>query len=213
MERRSQRAVILARGASRRMGFPKGLARRPGQASCFLQIILDLYARFGVRSLVICGGDAADAYHPILEHCSVADGVVAGGGGDTARTLGWALDALPQDVRTVWAHPVDVPDVESATLALLEQEAAGSAEVVRPAFDGQPGHPVVLPRGALERIDGMLGGTGRGEGLRARSDSMGAVLAELVQAGRMDPLRWVPVTDPGVTRDYDEREELHGPAE
>jgi molybdenum cofactor cytidylyltransferase len=93
----------------------------------------------------------------------------------TAPSVGWLL-AL-----------ADMPFVATATLASLASRLQEGATIVRPAFAGQPGHPVGFAAALRER-------------LLAIDDSAGA--AALVRS-LADQVLVLPVDDPGCVRDID----------
>lgn len=207
-EARQDRALILARGASRRMGRPKGLARLPGQGACFLEMILNAYSAYGIEVLVVAGSGGQEAYGEVIR--SVGAGLlVADDAGDTARTVALGRRAFGAQATHLWAHPVDVPEVDPATLVGLgESSRREPTRAVRPVCEGTPGHPVVLPCALLDRIDERLGG----EGLLAADGPMGEALRRL-EEWNLPPVLSVAVDDAGVARDYDAPEDLRSAAE
>ncbi|MHB8080114.1 MAG: nucleotidyltransferase family protein [Candidatus Krumholzibacteriia bacterium] len=187
--------VILARGASRRMGRPKGLcpAGRPGR-SC-LQAVADLYAGAGWPLAVVTTEALAGLYRPLLAGGPPVLWIVRAGGGDTAWSVVAALEALAGTVTHLWLHPVDLPQVAPATLVRLAALSRRAPDcVLVPAYRDTPGHPVVLPAAPFLALRGS-----RPEGpmrplLLAAARGEGAARA---------PLRHVPVADPGVIADRD----------
>lgn len=201
---RSDRAVILARGESRRMGCPKGLAKLPGNDSCFLQMLLRSYRTVGLPVLVVTGPDGRDEYERIVRDEPEADLLAADHSGDTARSVALAWRHLGHEATHLWAHPVDLPEVDPATLRTLQENSRTEPErVIRPVWRRQPGHPVVLPGRALTALDARLpqGGLARAPG------KMNDALAMLEAAGQPG-IRVIEVEDPGVARDYDSPEDL-----
>lgn len=203
-DHRRDRAVILARGASRRMGRPKGLVRFPGRRDCFLEMLLEVYSSLGIPVLVVAGPDGNKSYGPIVGGAECAQLLTADAAGDTARSVGLAWRHLDGAATHLWAHPVDVPEVTPATLTMLLDASRREPErVLRPAWDGRPGHPVILPAQALAALDATL----PGGGLTAAEGRMQEILDGL-EAAAHPALRTLDVADPKVACDYDAPEDL-----
>lgn len=205
-------AVVLCRGASRRYGAPKAFAVAADDPRPLLARVVDLYRDRGVVGgafagiLVVTTADLADGCRERLADRSRVKIVTGPPGGDTALTLAlaWSALAVPgptgagPDVTHLWAHPVDLPRVAASTLVQLARaSAAQPGRVVRPWWDGRPGHPLILPAGLLARLAPVA----------AQADGpWRELLAAEVAAGRSPPPLPVSVADPGVVLDLDEPE-------
>jgi CTP:molybdopterin cytidylyltransferase MocA len=84
----------------------------------------------------------------------------------------------------------DMPDVTPAAVAAVVRAAGGSEDAVRGTYDGVAGHPVLLRRRLLDRVEELRGDVG----FRLVLDCANIVEVEL--AGMANP------------RDIDTREEL-----
>ncbi len=139
--------VILARGASSRMGRPKGLlssARTHGKT--FLETIADRYAELGLSGVVVTTPDLVPSHTEALATLPQFRVVGCAAGGETGRTLWHGWQAASEETTHLWAHPVDLPLVTLLTLQHLQSLAAVyAARVVRPSYLGIPGHPVIIP--------------------------------------------------------------------
>lgn len=192
--------VVLARGAGRRFGGPKALARVGGDPRPLVRRVADLYvAVLDAPLLVVTTADLREAVATAVASVPGATVLGAAGGGDTARTLGlaweWLAAHAPRCER-VWAHPVDVPRVAPRTLGQLARVAAAQpGRVVRPVWAGRPGHPVVVPAALLADLAAAA---------RAADGPWREVLAAAVAAGRAQSALAVDVADPGVVLDHDE---------
>jgi molybdenum cofactor cytidylyltransferase len=87
--------------------------------------------------------------------------------------------ALEEGADVVLLHPVDMPAVRASTLKSLLKPMGDSLEALRPEFEGAAGYPIVLSRGAAERM----------------RESGETQLEGVLKAMQ---LRRVPVKDPGV---------------
>lgn len=202
MATRTDVAVVLARGASARMGRPKGLCRRAGRARTLLQEVADLYATARLPVAVVTTPELVTPYAALFPPGAAPRWIVREGGGGTALTVAAALTELADSATHLWLHPVDLPRVRPATLAALR--AASLAEpgtVIVPACEGVPGHPVVLPCACFADLRGAAPAGGMRTLLLARARAEG---------GRAVPLRMLAVADPGVTADLDTPTEAAG---
>jgi molybdenum cofactor cytidylyltransferase len=142
--------VILAAGASSRMGRPKALlpVGRPGD--CFLTHLVATLRAGGVEEvLVVLGADAA-VVRPVAEQVAPPLRVVINP--DFARgqlsSLLVALDVVDRPgMSAIVIAPVDVPLIGVETIrALLAAYRRSRAPIVRPARGDQHGHPVLIDR-------------------------------------------------------------------
>lgn len=115
----------------------------------------------GCAPLVVVLGAAADDVAALLPGDATA--VVAPGWAEgMGASLRVGLDALDGDVALV--HLVDLPGVTAAAVARLVEAADGPDTLVRAAYDGRPGHPVLIGRahwaGVREQATGDAGARG-----------------------------------------------------
>jgi molybdenum cofactor cytidylyltransferase len=145
-------AIVLAAGASERMGVPKALLR-VGHAT-FLERVLDgaLAAGLG-RRVVVLGHDA----DKILASINLDTVAVIRSSALSAGPIG----SIRAGIRAIINHPVegaliwhvDQPHVEIATiLALVDRFRAGKCPIVVPVYRGRRGHPVVFGRAVFEEL-------------------------------------------------------------
>lgn len=154
---RNDRAVIMARGGSLRMGSPKGLLRFSAQGKTFVCMIADLYLQAGFPVDVICTAETAGAYRAefsATENVRVLEGA---SGGDTAMTVLTVWRSLIDDGMAfshLWVHPVDLPLVDSASICKLQLCSASDPScIIRPRYRGAPGHPVVIPGSHIAELE------------------------------------------------------------
>ncbi|MGE3285170.1 MAG: NTP transferase domain-containing protein [Pseudonocardia sp.] len=133
--------LLLAAGAGRRFGRPKALVELEGEP--LVRRALRVLRDGGCAPLVVVLGAAADEVAPLLPADAtavVADGWAEGMG----ASLRAGLDALAEDAALV--HLVDLPGVTATAVARLVAAAQGPQTLARAAYDGRPGHPVLLGR-------------------------------------------------------------------
>jgi nicotine blue oxidoreductase len=140
---------LLAAGAGRRFGGPKALADLDGQP-LVLRALRTLTAA-GCEPVRVVVGAAAEQVRALLPYPSSAVLAVdwATGMGASLRAGLAALEnaALPDTDQPVAAlvHLVDLPWVGPGVLTRVAAHATATA-VARAAYDGVPGHPVLLGR-------------------------------------------------------------------
>ena len=181
--------IVLAAGASVRMGVPKPLLDAGGMT--FAARLVDALAGGGCDPVVVVGASGAGA---LADEVIRGPGVLVvnpGGRGGQIGSLRVALDHLEGLTGPPGAFaftPVDNPSVAPATVrALVEAWRGSRASIVLPRFGEARGHPVVA--------DMRMAGEFRGGGLREGARTV----------VRRDPGRVleVEVADPGVADDLD----------
>lgn len=171
-------AVILAAGASSRMGFPKAILHYQGET--FLARWVRLFRPHAERLVVVAG----EHLPRIAPH--VPAGVVIVRNPDPARGMMSSLQCgLEQagEARQIWFTPVDLPLVRPETLARL---ATVAGEVVIPCHGEHRGHPVRVSRAVANALLALPAAEPPNRFLRAQQPVL------------------VQVDDPGVCRDVDD---------
>lgn len=183
-------AIVLAAGASSRMGRPKPLLDADGRT--FIRRILETLRDGGVRETVVVIRAG---------HDQVVEEVQAAGFGRTVlnprpdegqlSSLIAGLDAVDRPgVEAVLVTLVDVPLIGAGAVRLLLARAAvATAPVIRAIHDGRHGHPVIFKRELFDALRKADPATGAKPIVRA-------VQVEDVETG-----------DPGVVEDVDTPEE------
>lgn len=180
-------AIILAAGASERMGYPKALLRYRDQT--FLGTIIEACRAVGVaRPIVVLGPDE----DKILSALDLHDTVIV-------RNLDPAtgpLTSLQLGLEQVLNHPVegalvwhvDRPHVSVATIeALVERFGRGKPAIVLPEHQRRRGHPVLFGRQVFEELLHTPAAAGARAVVRADASRVAVV----------------PVTDAAVVEDVD----------
>lgn len=182
-------AVILAAGASRRMGRVKALL--PFRGETILDRLIGLYGRFAAPVIVVLGHHEAAIRQGILRGCEAEFAVNPDPERGQLSSLQCGLRLAPGDVMF---SPVDFPAVEEDTVAGLVREFVQhpAAPLVAPSHAGKHGHPVLI-RAAVKAELLALSPDG---------DTARTVLHRHGPAAR-----YLVVDDPGVTTDIDSAED------
>ena len=158
--------VVLAAGASRRMGRPKALLEVGGHPAVRVIVSRGLDAGCG-GAVVVVGSpnlarrvqDAVALMGPLPGAESVRIVVNPEPEAGRTGTMQLGLEALPKNATAALVHPVDHPLVGVETLrALLSPPRPTSAGegsgpwVVEPTQDGRRGHPFVVERSAFSGL-------------------------------------------------------------
>lgn len=188
-------AVILAAGASTRMGRPKALLPIGREGETFIARLVRTFCDAGADDLVVVVGAHADGVSEAVARMPVFVRVVENRAYERGQlsSLVAALDVVDRPgVQAVMAMPVDMPLVTQATVrALVDAYRERPHLVVRPALGDRHGHPVIFDRALFAE-------------LRRTDFSIGA--RAVIAAHPRDVLD-VPLTDPGAFQDIDTPEE------
>jgi len=185
--------LILAGGASRRMGTPKALLRF--QNETFLDRLIRLFS--GVANpVIVVLGHQSDQIRSGIERASEAIFAV---NPDPERgmlsSLQCGLNVLPAGTEAVMFTPVDHPNLQPATLeklaGLFETEGA---PVIVPTYDGEHGHPVCIARALANELLALPA----------------SAMASDVIHKYVSRTRYIAVDDPAVTIDVDDPEAYAG---
>jgi molybdenum cofactor cytidylyltransferase len=184
-------AVVLAAGASRRMGQPKPLVKLGDKT--ILQRVLDGLHASSVHEIVVVLGHRAEQILPTIAGygCRVVINPHYRQGLSSSIRRG--LSAVDPQAEGVLIALGDLPFVSSAVVeALLAAFSRGKGRIIVPIHEGRRGHPIVFGRKywpELFRLSGDVGGR------------------ELLFRYAQDVME-VQVDEPGIFRDIDRLEEL-----
>jgi molybdenum cofactor cytidylyltransferase len=178
--------LLLAAGMSARLGQPKQLLRYRGRT--LLRQAAETGLAAGLDPLVVVIGAEAEAMRRelvglpvvVVENPRYAEG--------QSTSLRAGLAALPNDVAAVVTLLVDMPGVDAPLVrALVAAWQARGAPIVRPAYEGKPGNPVLFAARLLPELARAEGDEGGRAVLRAHA-------AEV---------QLLPVANAGVLQDID----------
>jgi molybdenum cofactor cytidylyltransferase len=182
-------AIVLAAGASSRMGRTKALLPLRNRG-WFLQRLVSTFQAAGVARVIAVVGCDWEAIDAAVRTEGLALTLVR----NPQPALGQlssllvGLDALPPEAPGVLITPVDLPLVAPDTVRrVVAAWEATRAPIVRPARGGRHGHPAVFSAALFDE-------------LRAADLALGA--RPVVRAHAADAVD-VPVDDPGAFDDID----------
>lgn len=183
-------AIILAAGASRRLGFSKQLLKIDGE-SLVRRATRAALATSPVRTLIVVGNDADNVLAVIedlaVEHVNCGDWMEGMG-----ASLRAALSSLSnEECDGALVVLCDQPALTAMHLQTLVSTWHGSPErAVASAYANTRGVPAILPRAWFADLQQLRGDRGARELLRSRADDVLAVAA------------------PELARDIDTRQDL-----
>ncbi len=189
-------AIILAAGESSRMGRPKALLPDPGGRP-FVVRLAGSFAAAGVPHIIVVAGSHSAAISGALDAAPLPVRPFVVTNAHPARgqlsSLWVGLDEAERaGAEAVLVTLVDIPMVEVATIdRILDAWQEHRAPIVRPAFRGRHGHPVLFDRSVFAALR------------RAPLDEG----ARAVVHAHADDIRNVDVDDEGCVTDIDTPED------
>ena len=137
--------VVLAAGASTRMGRPKPLLEVDG--TTFLERAIKLLRTAGCTYVVAVVNGSDDWIARVADSSGAAVVINDQPKSQQIDSLQLAIANLPDGYDAVVVLPVDFPRVKQETVnALLEEFSRAQPAVLNPAHNGKPGHPVIFSR-------------------------------------------------------------------
>lgn len=152
--------VLLAAGAGSRMGMPKALVHDDDGRS-WLAAGVEALREGGCERVTVVLGASADEAVALLDGLGV-DVVIASDWADgMSASLRAGLRALPDDGEAAVLLLVDLPDVTADVVRRVVAAGSDPTALRRAAYDGRPGHPVLIGRdhwaGVLAEASGDAG--------------------------------------------------------
>jgi CTP:molybdopterin cytidylyltransferase MocA len=180
--------IILAAGASSRMGSPKALLDYRGET--FIQRLVRVLSTVCDPVVVVLGYYAA-TLRPAVSGATIVVNPAPERGQLSSLQTGVA--ALPPDAEGFLFTPVDSPAVEPATLECLATAFRGrdpATLFVIPRYAGKHGHPVFATRAIAHELSAL---------------PLTAQARDVIHGHIADTL-YIDVDDPGILTDIDDRE-------
>ena len=185
-------AIVLAAGASRRMGRSKLELDLGGKTVMERSVHSYLAANVDYVRLVV----SPETAPPRTAGIDVVVNPDRDRGLSSSLKVG--LAALPDDARVILVALADKPLVKPETIIeLIAAFERGGTKVVYPVYRGEQGHPVLFDRSLVDELTAMEGD----RGARAVIDT------------HADEARAVDVDDPGVCLDIDTPEDYQAARE
>lgn len=154
--------------------------------------VVGLYRDAGVEDVCVVVGHRSGEVKAVLEPHVVRSAMNPQFEEGMFSSIQTGVRFLPYGCRGFFVHPVDVPLVRRSTLtALVEAFKAHDGDICHPCFDGQRGHPPLVPAVLASEILGWPGEDGL-QGFWSACDR---------------PMRDVAVADQGTLLDLDTRED------
>jgi CTP:molybdopterin cytidylyltransferase MocA len=169
-------AVVLAAGASTRLGFPKQLIVHEGEA--LVRRIARAAVEAGANPVVVVLGANAETIAPVLSGLpSVTTVVNAAWSRGLSSSLAAGLIALFESAAcdAVLVTLADQPLVNTAVLRPLLAAFDGKRRIVASGYDGTMGVPAVFGREHVDALLRLTGDAGAGAWLRGRSGEVTSV--------------------------------------
>jgi molybdenum cofactor cytidylyltransferase len=185
--------IILAAGASSRMGRPKALL--PLGGGTFVTRLCGTLTAAGLDDVIVVAGADLDAVASAVSRAGLSARIIENPRrheGQLSSVLAGLAVADRPGVEAVVVHLVDAPLVSAGTVrAVVDAFRRTRAPIVRPVIHGRHGHPVLFARDVFDE-------------LRRADPAIGA--KAVVRAHAADACD-VPVDDEGACRDIDTPED------
>jgi molybdenum cofactor cytidylyltransferase len=172
-------AIILAAGASRRMGCPKALLQIDGRT--FVRRLVEVLQSAQLDTIVVVLGAHAQQVSDEIVGLNVLTVVNEEYEKGQLSSLLTGIDFVePQCLDAVLVCPVDHPSVSrEVVVSLVGAFKERSALIAVPTFKGRRGHPVLFSRTLFDELRGAPADVGARHVLRSHA-------ADVVEVGVVD---------------------------
>jgi molybdenum cofactor cytidylyltransferase len=183
-------AIVLAAGASKRMGQTKQLLPFAGEA--MVRRVTEAVCAAGLEQVIVVLGARAQAVAGVLQGLPVEMVTNPAWKGGLSTSIRAGLGALRPQIDAALLVLADQPDLGPELLRILvDRYRATGGPIVAPFYEGQRGNPVLFDRALFAELE-SVGGDRGGRVIIARHK------ADLVR---------VDVDDPAVVSDIDTLED------
>jgi molybdenum cofactor cytidylyltransferase len=136
-------ALILAAGASPRIGQPKSLL--PFARSTVLESLIDKFRGAGIKEIVVVTGDNATQLESVLRGAPVRCVFNPHYREGMYKSYAVGIRAMPPEVDACFLQPVDMPLLQVPTIEKMKTAYQGRhAPITYPVSAGRRGHPVLV---------------------------------------------------------------------
>ena len=143
--------IVLAAGASSRMGKPKPLLEADG--TTFLERAIKLLRTAGCTYVVAVVNDGDDWITRVADTAGAAVIINDQPASEQIDSLRLGIANLPDGYEAVVVMPVDFPRIQQQTVnALLQDYSRQPTAVLNPAHKGRAGHPVIFSRDVVTEL-------------------------------------------------------------
>ncbi|MFQ5823932.1 MAG: NTP transferase domain-containing protein [bacterium] len=144
-------AIILAAGASTRMGKPKALVKF--KEKTFLETVIDNFQKAGIEKIIVVLGHAVEEIATKLKLPSdlyVLNEKYTLGQFSSFQT---GVKYLEPDIAGTFLALVDQPQIgETVLTKLLNAFVGNSNKIIIPTYQGKRGHPPIFPKTLFHEI-------------------------------------------------------------
>lgn len=179
-------AVILAAGASSRMGAPKALLDA-GAGESFLDRLAGAFLDAECAVYVVLGEDAGLIARRVRRASQVTLVLNPDPSRGQLSSLQCGLRAAMPGAHAIFFSPVDAPGISRETILVLKDFLTGMDFAI-PIYEGKRGHPVLMRAACAAEFLALPEGASARDILHARRAST----------------RFVEVADPGILEDIDD---------
>jgi molybdenum cofactor cytidylyltransferase len=137
-------AIILAAGRSQRMGAFKPLL--PFGPTTVIETCIENIRGGGVQTVVVVIGQGREANElkAYLRNSSITFAINPDSESEMSASIACGVHALPEEARAVIINPVDHAAVPSEVVRILISEWKKGAQLLKPSYNQQGGHPVLI---------------------------------------------------------------------
>lgn len=151
-------AILLAAGQSRRMGAFKPLL--PFGKQTVIESCLNYLIAGGVETVVVVLGHRAAEIQSRLDHPSIRFAFNPDPTSEMGDSIAIGAEQLPETAKATFIALVDYPAVPAAVVTELIMEWSKGATVVKPLWQGQGGHPVIIDLKLRDELTDLAPETG-----------------------------------------------------
>lgn len=145
-------ALLLAAGASRRMGRIKQLLPVPDEPA--IRCCIHQLRAGGIDTIVVVLGHHRHAIEPVIADLRISLAFNPQSNSHMAESVSYGLQLLPGDISGVLVSLCDHPLVAASTFATLKaSHQHNPQDILLPVHKGRGGHPTLFPRHLCQAVD------------------------------------------------------------